>query len=84
MLSKMRRIIHISLLICLISCQQNGLDTVQVGAPIYVAASVGGSTMTKAPYMPMDNQGHMIETPSPEHPLKTDVWGSTKSYEFKE
>ena len=80
----MRRIIHISLLICLISCQQNGLDAVQVGAPIYVAASVGGSTMTKAPYMPMDNQGHMIETPSPEHPLKTDVWGSTKSYEFKE
>ena len=84
MLSKMRRIIHISLLICLISCQQNGLDTVQVGAPIYVAASVGGSTMTKAPYMPMDNQGHMIETPSPEHPLKTDVWGSTTSYIFTE
>ena len=80
----MRRIIHISLLICLISCQQNGLDTVQVGAPIYVAASVGGSTMTKAPYMPMDNQGHMIETPSPEHPLKTDVWGSTTSYIFTE
>ena len=80
----MRRIIHISLLICLISCQQNGLDTVQVGAPIYVAASVGGSTMTKAPYMPMDNQGHMIETPSPEHPLKTDVWGSTDSYIFTE
>lgn len=84
MLSKMRRIIHISLLICLISCQQNGLDTVQVGAPIYVAASVGGSTMTKAPYMPMDNQGHMVETPSPEHPLKTDVWGSTTSYIFTE
>ena len=80
----MRRIIHISLLICLISCQQNGLDTVQVGAPIYVAASVGGSTMTKAPYMPMDNQGHMVETPSPEHPLKTDVWGSTNSYIFTE
>ena len=84
MLSKMRRIIHISLLICLISCQQNGLDAVQVGAPIYVAASVGGSTMTKAPYMPMDNQGHMVETPSPEHPLKTDVWGSTNSYIFTE
>ena len=84
MLSKMRRIIHISLLICLISCQQNGLDTVQVGAPIYVAASVGGSTMTKAPYMPMDNKGHMVETPSPEHPLKTDVWGSTTSYIFTE
>lgn len=84
MLSKMRRIIHISLLICLISCQQNGLDAVQVGAPIYVAASVGGSTMTKAPYMPMDNQGHMVETPSPEHPLKTDVWGSTTSYIFTE
>lgn len=80
----MRRIIHISLLICLISCQQNGLDAVQVGAPIYVAASVGGSTMTKAPYMPMDNQGHMVETPSPEHPLKTDVWGSTTSYIFTE
>ena len=80
----MRRIIHISLLICLISCQQNGLDTVQVGAPIYVAASVGGSTMTKAPYMPMDNKGHMVETPSPEHPLKTDVWGSTTSYIFTE
>lgn len=80
----MRRIIHISLLICLISCQQNGLDAVQVGAPIYVAASVGGSTMTKAPYMPMDNKGHMIETPSPEHPLKTDVWGSTTSYIFTE
>ena len=80
----MRRIIHISLLICLISCQQNGLDAVQVGAPIYVAASVGGSTMTKAPYMPMDNQGHMVETPSPEHPLKTDVWGSTNSYIFTE
>ena len=84
MLSKMRRIIHISLLICLISCQQNGLDAVQVGAPIYVAASVGGSTMTKAPYMPMDNKGHMVETPSPEHPLKTDVWGSTTSYIFTE
>ena len=84
MLSKMRRIIHISLLICLISCQQNGLDAVQVGAPIYVAASVGGSTMTKAPYMPMDNQGHMIETPSPEYPLMTDVWGSTEAYEFTE
>ncbi len=80
----MRRIIHISLLICLISCQQNGLDAVQVGAPIYVAASVGGSTMTKAPYMPMDNKGHMVETPSPEHPLKTDVWGSTTSYIFTE
>ena len=80
----MRRIIHISLLICLISCQQNGLDAVQVGAPIYVAASVGGSTMTKAPYMPMDNQGHMIETPSPEYPLMTDVWGSTEAYEFTE
>ncbi len=80
----MRRIIHISLLICLISCQQNGLDAVQVGAPIYLAASVGGSTMTKAPYMPMDNQGHMVETPSPEHPLKTDVWGSTNSYIFTE
>ena len=80
----MRRIIHISLLICLISCQQNGLDAVQVGAPVYIAASVGGSTMTKAPYMPMDNQGHMIETPSPEHPLKTDVWGSTTSYIFTE
>lgn len=84
MLSKMRRIIHISLLICLISCQQNGLDAVQVGAPVYIAASVGGSTMTKAPYMPMDNQGHMVETPSPEHPLKTDVWGSTNSYIFTE
>lgn len=84
MLSKMRRIIHISLLICLISCQQNGLDAVQVGAPVYIAASVGGSTMTKAPYMPMDNQGHMVETPSPEHPLKTDVWGSTFPYIFKE
>ena len=80
----MRRIIHISLLICLISCQQNGLDAVQVGAPVYIAASVGGSTMTKAPYMPMDNQGHMVETPSPEHPLKTDVWGSTNSYIFTE
>ena len=80
----MRRIIHISLLICLISCQQNGLDAVQVGAPVYIAASVGGSTMTKAPYMPMDNQGHMVETPSPEHPLKTDVWGSTTSYIFTE
>ena len=80
----MRRIIHISLLICLISCQQNGLDAVQVGAPIYVAASVGGDSMTKAPYMPMDNQGHMIETPSPEHPLKTHVWGSTDSYIFTE
>ena len=84
MLSKMRRIIHISLLICLISCQQNGLDAVQVGAPVYIAASVGGDSMTKAPYMPMDNQGHMIETPSPEHPLKTDVWGSTTSYIFTE
>lgn len=83
-MSKMRRIIHISLLICLISCQQNGLDAVQVGAPVYIAASVGGSTMTKAPYMPMDNQGHMVETPSPEHPLKTDVWGSTTSYIFTE
>lgn len=80
----MRRIIHISLLICLISCQQNGLDTVQVGAPIYVAASVGGDSMTKAPYMPTNNQGHMVETPSPEHPLKTDVWGSTTSYIFTE
>lgn len=80
----MRRIIHISLLICLISCQQNGLDAVQVGAPVYIAASVGGDSMTKAPYMPMDNQGHMIETPSPEHPLKTDVWGSTTSYIFTE
>lgn len=84
MLSKMRRIIHISLLICLISCQQNGLDAVQVGAPIYVAASVGGDSMTKAPYMPTNNQGHMVETPSPEHPLKTDVWGSTNSYIFTE
>ena len=60
MLSKMRRIIHISLLICLISCQHNGLDAVQVGAPVYIAASVDGSTMTKAPYMPMDNQGKRI------------------------
>ena len=80
----MRRIIHISLLICLISCQQNGLDTVQVGAPVYIAASVGGDSMTKAPYMPTNNQGHMAETPSPEHPLKTDVWGSTTSYIFTE
>lgn len=84
MLSKMRRIIHISLLICLISCQQNGLDAVQVGAPVYIAASVGGDSMTKAPYMPKNNQGHMVETPSPEHPLKTDVWGSTTSYIFTE
>ena len=84
MLSKMRRIIHISLLICLISCQQNGLDAVQVGAPVYIAASVGGDSMTKAPYMPTNNQGHMVETPSPEHPLKTDVWGSTNSYIFTE
>lgn len=84
MLSKMRRIIHISLLICLISCQQNGLDAVQVGAPVYIAASVGGDSMTKAPYMPTNNQGHMVETPSPEHPLKTDVWGSTDSYIFTE
>ena len=84
MLSKMRRIIHISLLICLISCQQNGLDAVQVGAPVYIAASVGGDSMTKAPYMPENNQGHMVETPSPEHPLKTDVWGSTTSYIFTE
>ena len=84
MLSKMRRIIHISLLICLISCQQNGLDAVQVGAPVYIAASVGGDSMTKAPYMPTNNQGHMVETPSPEHPLKTDVWGSTTSYIFTE
>lgn len=80
----MRRIIHISLLICLISCQQNGLDAVQVGAPVYIAASVGGDSMTKAPYMPTNNQGHMVETPSPEHPLKTDVWGSTTSYIFTE
>lgn len=80
----MRRIIHISLLICLISCQQNGLDAVQVGAPVYIAASVGGDSMTKAPYMPKNNQGHMVETPSPEHPLKTDVWGSTTSYIFTE
>ena len=80
----MRRIIHISLLICLISCQQNGLDAVQVGAPVYIAASVGGDSMTKAPYMPENNKGHMVETPSPEHPLKTDVWGSTTSYIFTE
>lgn len=80
----MRKIIHISLLICLISCQQNGLDPVQVGAPVYIAASVGGDSMTKAPYMPTNNQGHMVETPSPEHPLKTDVWGSTTSYIFTE
>lgn len=80
----MRRIIHISLLICLISCQQNGLDAVQVGAPVYIAASVGGDSMTKAPYMPTNNQGHMLETPSPEHPLKTDVWGSTTPYIFTE
>ena len=80
----MRRIIHIILLICLISCQQNGLDAVQVGAPVYIAASVGGDSMTKAPYMPTNNQGHMVETPSPEHPLKTDVWGSTTSYIFTE
>lgn len=80
----MRRIIHISLLICLISCQQNGLDAVQVGAPVYIAASVGGDSMTKAPYMPKDNQGQMVETPSPEHPLKTDVWGSTDPYIFTE
>ena len=80
----MRRIIHISLLICLISCQQNGLDAVQVGAPVYIAASVGGDSMTKAPYMPKNNQGHMVETPSPEHPLKTDVWGSTIPYIFTE
>ena len=80
----MRRIIHISLLICLISCQQNGLDAVQVGAPVYIAASVGEDSMTKAPYMPTNNQGHMVETPSPEHPLKTDVWGSTTSYIFTE
>lgn len=84
MLSRMRRIIHISLLICLISCQQNGLDAVQVGAPVYIAASVGGDSMTKAPYMPKDNQGQMVETPSPEHPLKTDVWGSTDPYIFTE
>lgn len=71
-------------MICLISCQQNGLDTVQVGAPVYIAASVGGDSMTKAPYMPTNNQGHMAETPSPEHPLKTDVWGSTTSYIFTE
>lgn len=80
----MRRIIHISLLICLISCQQNGLDAVQVGAPVYIAASVGGDSMTKAPYMPKDNQEQMVETPSPEHPLKTDVWGSTDPYIFTE
>lgn len=80
----MRRIIHISLLICLISCQQNGLDAVQVGAPVYIAAYVGGDSMTKAPYMPKNNQGHMLETPSPEHPLKTDVWGSTIPYIFTE
>lgn len=84
MLSKMRRIIHISLLICLISCQQNGLDAVQVGAPVYIAASVGGDSMTKAPYMPKNNQGHMVETPSPEYPLMTDVWGSTVPYKFTE
>lgn len=71
-------------MICLISCQQNGLDAVQVGAPVYIAASVGGDSMTKAPYMPKNNQGHMVETPSPEHPLKTDVWGSTTSYIFTE
>ena len=71
-------------MICLISCQQNGLDAVQVGAPVYIAASVGGDSMTKAPYMPKDNQGQMVETPSPEHPLKTDVWGSTDPYIFTE
>lgn len=81
----MRRIIHISaLLLCLISCQQNGLDTVQTGAPIYISASIGDDPLTKAPYMPKNNQGEMIETPSPEYPLQTDVWGSTRSFEFTE
>ena len=81
----MRRIIHISaLLLCLISCQQNGLDTVQAGAPIYISASIGDDPLTKAPYMPKNNLGEMIETPSPEYPLQTDVWGSTASFEFTE
>ena len=85
MLSKMRRIIHIScLLICLMGCQRNGLDTVQTGAPIYIAAALGDDITTKSPYIPKDNQGNLIETPSPAYPLQADVWGSTTKYVFTE
>ena len=81
----MRRIIHIScLLICLMGCQRNGLDTVQTGSPIYIAAAIGDDVTTKSPYMPKDNQGNLVETPSPEYPLKVDVWGSTTPYAFTE
>lgn len=72
------------MLICLISCQQKGLDTVQTGAPIYIAASVGDEVVTRAPYMPEDDQGNLVETPSSEYPLPTDVWGSTVPYAFTE
>lgn len=81
----MRRIIHTcGLLICLIACQPNSLDSVQTGAPIYIAASIGDEVMTKAPYVPKNNQGQMVESPSPEYPLQTDVWGSTDQFIFKE
>lgn len=68
----------------MIACQQNGLDTPQTGAPVYLAATVGDDVQTKAPYMPKNNQGQMVETPSPEYPLHTDVWGSTDPYIFVE
>jgi hypothetical protein len=65
-------------------CQRNGLDTVQTGSPIYIAAALGDDVTTKSPYMPKDNQRNLVETPSPEYPLMVDVWGSTTPYAFTE
>ena len=82
----MRRFSYISacILICLAACQESVIETPRNGAPIYLAASVNNQVLTRAPYMPLDDSGNMIQAPSSKYPLKTDVWGSTTPYFFTE
>lgn len=82
---KKNMFILLCLLSCLAACNDAGLDTdAPAGRPIYLRADVDEAPQTRSPYMPLDKDDNMLDHPTGDYPLLTDVWGSTTPYVFKE
>ena len=78
---KKNMFILLCLLSCLAACNDAGLDTdAPAGHPIYLRADVDEAPQTRSPYMPLDKDDNMLDHPTGDYPLLTDVWGSTTPY----
>ena len=72
--------IVVAVLICLNACQDDDHIIRSEGKPIYLSASLEGTSMTRSPYVPGGTGTY--SSPTPETPLHTDVWASTTPYQF--